>query len=270
MASDSKKLILGLIYGLSLEQVKPFFLSLEKSQYRGDICMVVGDVGVATQAFLRSRQVQLVPFQKVFLRSFSEHAAKLPGWVLSRRRRAMFDRHLAPAYMHPRCARYFFYQSYLQECGGTYSHVMLADVRDMLFQADPFAFDVPEGLSVFLEDGSQLATAEAPAATGVILGTAAAIREHLDGMTRILGEKRDRRPIDKAVHDFLVRHQPPKKLNLFSNWTGPVLNLGKLDPAVLQFAADGRVIGQSGQIVNTLHQYDRQAALRQKLVPLLA
>ena len=45
MAEDSKKLIMGLISGLSLEQIKPFFLSLEKTGYRGEICMAVSDLG---------------------------------------------------------------------------------------------------------------------------------------------------------------------------------------------------------------------------------
>ncbi|HUC84237.1 MAG TPA: hypothetical protein VL970_03515 [Candidatus Acidoferrales bacterium] len=270
MASDSKKLILGLLSGLSLEQVKPFFLSLEKCQYRGEVCMVVSDLGVATQAFLRARQVQLVPFQKAFLKNYSAHAAKLPGMILSRRRRPLFDRQIAPAYMHPRCARYFFYQSYLQECGGAYSHLMLTDVRDVMFQADPFAFELPEGLCVFLEAGSQgKATATATVSTGVIMGTAASVREHLARLTGILCKRRDRQPIDKAVHSFLVHQEPPPNLHCFENFSGPALNLGNVDPAALQFAASGHILGRTGQIVNILHQYDRHADLKPKLAALL-
>jgi len=272
MPSDAKKLILGLISGLSLEQVKPFFLSLEKSGYRGDVCMVVSDLGVATQAFLRARRVQLIPFQKAFLKSFSEQAAKLPGIVLSRRRRPLFDRQLAPAYMHPRCARYFFYQSYLQECGGAYGHTLLADIRDVLFQADPFAPEWPEGLSVFLENGvpNQESATPPAAATGVILGTTSAVREHLAGLTGILCQKRDRKPIDNAVHNFLVHQAPPAKLHRFENLSGPVANLGNVDPARLQFATGGQIVGASGQIVNIVHQYDRHPSLQQKLAALLA
>lgn len=292
MADDSKKLILGLLSGLSLEQVKPFFLSLEKAGYRGDTCMIVSDLGVATQAFLRARRVQLVPFQKAFLRGFAASAAKFPGLVLSRRRRAMFDRQLAPAYMHPRCARYFYYQSYLQECSGTYSQMLLTDVRDVIFQADPFAFALPEGLSVFLEDrsgtigacarnsGAMLQTfgrtalralSDRPVVTtGITMGTTASLREQLARMTGILCEKRTRKPIDMAVHNFLVHQEPPAKLHCFENASGPVLNLGRIDPARLQFTDRGHLLAANGQPINILHQYDRHPELAQKLRNVLA
>ena len=269
MASDSKKLVLGLISGLSLEQVKPFFLSLEKCQYRGETCMVVGNLGLATLAFLRARHVQLIPFQKAFLRGLSEYAAKLPGSFLSPRRRSLYDRLLAPAYMHPRCARYFFYQSYLQECGGAFSHVLLTDVRDVLFQADPFASDPPDGLSVFLEDGGRCRETPAPVATGVILGTAPSIQEHLARLTDMLGRQRDRRPVDKPAHSFLVRQNPPPQLHCFENFAGPVLNLANVDSSALRFAPDGRLQGRAGQIASVLHQYDRHTDLQPKLTALL-
>jgi len=288
MADDSKKLILGLISGLSLEQVKPFFLSLEKSGYRGETCMIVSDLGVATQAFLRARRVQLVPFQRAFLKGFPAFVAKLPGLVLSRRRRASFDRQLAPAYMHPRCARYFFYQSCVQEFGGYYSHIMLTDVRDVLFQANPFAFEVPDGLCVFLEDRSRnLGSCEhhsravcqafgRPAlremsdqpvvSTGVTLGTTASMREYLARFTSILCEKKDRRPIDQAVHNYLAHREPPATLRRYENSSGPVLTLGGLDATHLPFNDRGQIITPAGQVVNTVHQYDRQPELAQKLL----
>jgi len=291
MAEAAKTLILGLISGLSLEQVRPFFLSLEKSGYGGETCMVVSDLGVATQAFLRSQRVQLVPFQKAFLKGFPAFVAGLPGLVLSRRRRAALDRQLAPACLHPRCARYFFYQSCVQEFGGNYSQIMLTDVRDVLFQADPFAFAWPDGLSVFLEDRSRTLGAcehhsrtvlqvfgrgawramsgQPIVSTGVTIGTTAAIREHLARVTRILGEKKDLRPIDRAVHNFLAHHEPPANLHQFENTSGPVLTLGGVNPASLQFNDRGQLLTPAGRIVNTLHQYDRQPELAAKLLKLL-
>ena len=272
MLNDSKQLILGLVSKLSLEQVKPFFWSLEKTGYRGDICMVVGESGAATQSFLRARRVQLVPFQKAFLRGFSAWSARLPRAVLSSRRSAAFNRQLAPAYMHPRCARYFFYLLYLQECGGNYSHVMLSDVRDVLFQARPFAHDVPDGLSVFLEEpGSGAAGTNSrghrPAvATGVIMGTTAAIRAHLTCMTNTLCKQGGRGPIDKAVHNSLLSQDPPPKLRCFENFSGPVLNLAGLNPSEIQISAQNQILSSSGKVVSVLHQYDRHPDLAQKLL----
>lgn len=292
MANDSKKLILGLISGLSLEQVKPFFLSLEKSEYGGDAVMFISDLGMAAQTFLRSRRVQLVPFQKAYLKSFPAFAAGLPRIVLSRRRRPLFERQLAPAYMHPRCARYIFQQSFLQECGGGYSHVMLTDVRDVIFQSNPFAFEMPDGLCVFLEDrsrnigscehnsramsqafgrGTLSELGDKPiVSSGVTIGTTAAIREYLARVTGILCEKHDRRPLDRAVHNFLVYKQPPTKLHQFENSSGPVLTMGGLDPARLRFNDRGQITTPNGHAFNILHQFDRHRELTQKLTATLA
>jgi hypothetical protein len=291
IVDDSKKLILGLLSGLSLEQAKPFFLSLEKSGYRGDVCLFVRELGSATQAFLRARRVQLIPFPKAFLQRFSAGAARFPGFFLPREKRALFHRHLAPAYMHPHCARFFFYQSYLQECGGSYSQVMLTDTRDVLFQADPFAFELPDGLSVFLEDrsrniGSCGQTSRAMlrafgratlremsglpiVCAGTTIGTAAAIREYLAGIIRILCEKKNRKAIDKAAHNYLVHKEPPARLHRFENFSGPVLTLGYVDPAQLQFNDRGQIVSPDGRVINTLHQYDRHPELAQKLVNVL-
>lgn len=289
MPDDSKKLILGLISGLSLERVKPFFLSLEKTGYCGDIGMLVADLGTAAQAFLRARRVQLIPFQKAYLKSFPAFMARLPGMALSQRRRPVFHRQLAPAYLHPRCARHLFYQSFLQECSGTYSHVLLTDVGDVLFQADPFAFQLPDGLSVFLEDrkiGSceQHSRALRQAfgqgilgemcdrpivSTGITIGTTAAMREYLTRMTLILCDKKDRRPIDKAVHNFLIHREPPAKLHRFENASGPVATIGHTDAARLEFNGQGQMVTPAGHVINILHQYDRQPALAQQLVKAL-
>ncbi|MEI9865262.1 MAG: hypothetical protein WDN00_12070 [Limisphaerales bacterium] len=62
--TSAKLLIMGLLTGLTLEQVKPFFLSLEKTGYRGDVCLFVADLDPATLFFLRAQRVNLVPFQK--------------------------------------------------------------------------------------------------------------------------------------------------------------------------------------------------------------
>ena len=289
--SHSKKLILGLISGMSLEKVRPFFLSLEKSGYRGDVCMVVSHLDSATQSFLRAQRVQLIPFQTVYLRRFAAGVARLAGFSMSWRRRRLFEHALAPAYMHPHCARHFFYESYLQHCAADYSHVLLTDVRDVLFQADPFAFELPDGLSVFLDgDGRNIGSCEYNASSmlrgfgraalrelndkpvacaGTTIGTTAAIREHLAHVTRLLCAKRPRETIDQGVHNFVIYKEPPAKIKSFHNFSGPVLTMAFVDLARLQFDASGKIVNTNGQIINTLHQYDRHPELAQKLLRVL-
>src|ERR1017187_5616598 len=108
IVDDSKKLILGLLSGLSLEQAKPFFLSLEKSGYRGDVCLFVRELGSATQAFLRARRVQLIPFPKAFLQRFSAGAGPVSGIFFAARK----TRAVSPpprAGLHAPALRAFFF-----------------------------------------------------------------------------------------------------------------------------------------------------------------
>jgi len=284
----SKKLVLGLLSRMSLEKAQPFFLSLEKSGYRGDVCMIVSDIDAATQAFLRARHVELIPFHSEHLNPKWARAAAWLGAFMPPPQRSLYEARLAPAYMHPHCARHFFYQSYLRECGAAYSHVLLTDVRDVLFQADPFAFDLPEGLGVFLADRSktigtcnhntnsmlrgfgpqalQQLRDKPIACAGTTLGTTSAIREHLTKVTRLLCAKKQRDTIDQSVHNFVINQEPPAHLRVYENFSGPILTMAYIDPANIRLDARDRVINAAGHVINTLHQYDRHPQLVPKLL----
>ena len=291
---SAKTLILGTLVDLPLETAKPFFLSLERAGYRGDIALVCGDVGVETLAFLRARafRVNLLPYRKPFLQ---------PGWAwlvsrtrlfLSARRRRLFDELLAPSFLHPNCARHFFYRNFLETCGGGYDFVMLTDVRDVLFQRDPFAFAVPDGLSVFLEDsrwnigrcqhtanqikrrfgGATLRAmcAQRVACAGTILGPTAAVREHLERVTQSFAGRITRKTVDQGVFNYLLHARPPVKLHRFENFFGPVLSMARLDMAKLRFDATGLILDEAGNVINTLHQYDRHPELAAQLLKRLS
>jgi hypothetical protein len=176
----------------------------------------------------------------------------------------------------------------VQEFGGGYSHIMLTDVRDVVFQTNPFAFELPGGLSVFLEDRTRNLGACEPlsrtvsqvfgqavsramsdkpiVSTGVTVGTTTSMREYLAQLTRILCEKKERRPVDQAVHNYLAHQEPPANLRCFENACGPVLTMGEVAPDRFQFNDQDQIITSAGQVVNTLHQYDRQPELAQKLL----
>lgn len=283
-------LILGTLVDLPLEKAQPFFLSLERTGYRGEVGLVCGDVGAATLAFLRARayRVNLLPYRKPFLQPAWAWLASRPRLLLSARRRQRLDEQLAPTFLHPNCARHFFYRNFLETCGGGYDLVMLTDVRDVLFQRDPFAFAVPDGLSVFLEDrrwdiarcqhtANQIkrrfgrATLRAMhhrrvACAGTIFGTTAAVREHLERVTQSFAGRITRKTVDQGVFNYLLHAQPPAKLTCFENFSGPVLSMARLDLAKLRCDAAGRILDDAGNVINTLHQYDRHPELAAQLL----
>jgi hypothetical protein len=289
--SSSRTLIMGLAAKLLLAQIKPFFLSLEKAGYAGDVCLFIKDLEREALDFLRARRVNLVPFQGAYLRPKWARFAELLVPFLKPSQRQRFRGQFALAFLHPLAARFVCYQSYLAACRPAYDHVMLADIRDIFFQRDPFAFAIPDGLSVFMED-SRMTLGACPnnaawlragfgeravrelgtkpiSCSGTVIGTTTAMCDYLERMGRVLYAARRRENIDQAAHNWIIHRQPPPALYRFDNDTGPVLTMHFIDPTKLREDDQGRVLNLAGQIVNTLHQYDRHPVLARRLVGML-
>ena len=289
--SSSRTLIMGLASRMPLAQIKPFFLSLEKAGYAGDVCLFINDLEREALDFLRDRRVNLVPFQRAYLRPKWSRLADLLIPFLKPAQRQRLREQFALTFLHPYTARFVCYQPYLAACRPAYDHVMLADIRDIFFQRDPFAFAIPDGLSVFMED-ARMTLGTCPnnagwlraafgkralrelgnkpiSCSGTVIGTTAAMCDYLERMGRVLYAARSRETINQAAHNWIVHRQPPPALHCFDNDTGPVLTMHHLDPARLREDGQGRVLNTAGQIVNTLHQYDRHPALARRLTGML-
>jgi hypothetical protein len=284
----TKFLILGLLTGMTLEQIKPFFLSLEKTGYCGDVCMIVADLEQATLNFLRARRINLVPFQKKYLKP---KWARRISWVrlfMKPWQQRRFDEQMALTYLHFWCARTVYYRTFLAECGNDYDQVMLADVRDILFQRDPFDFEIPAGLGVFMEDANQSIGTNFSNSTwlregfgeavlnelahkriycaGTIFGTPAALQDYLDQVLDLYHSKKNGELIDQAAFNYLLHKQPPKVWCAFENETGPVLTMANMKSDQFHFDAQGFMVNAAGRVFNTLHQYDRHPELAPKLI----
>src|SRR5579883_784939 len=111
---NSKNLIMGLWSGLDFWHLEPFIASLRRTAFSGDICVMVSDVSAETIAALHAH-----------------------GILVER-----FDRLALPP-LHGGTARYFAYLDFLARHADEYAHVMLSDLRDVVFQSDPFAQPLP-------------------------------------------------------------------------------------------------------------------------------
>jgi hypothetical protein len=283
-----KTLILGLAVGMELEQLKPFFLSLEKTGYGGDVCLTVADLKPATLEFLRARRVNLVPFQKAYLKHKWSHLASVAKMFMKPRQQRRFDDQMLLTYIHLHCARHVYFRDYLAECGAGYERVMLADTRDILFQRDPFDFDMREGLNVFLEDpGLTIGSCHTNSTwvregygkptlqeladkriycSGTIFGTPQVLRDYLEQVLQLYAARKPRRTIDQTTHNYIMHRQPPKAWQAFDNNTGPVLTMANMQPGQFHFNAQGLLINAAGSVFNTLHQYDRHPELARQLI----
>ena len=300
-----KNLVIGLIKNYEFEQIRPFVASLRATGYEGDICLLHSDVDQESLSALRQYDVQLVAFRmgkanliikrvhycrilnSLFNSPFSRIYpltnvyAHLVDWWSRRQSDQMAAKcRLAAKTFNVYCVRYPLYYLYLTQHRGEYAKVMLADVRDVLFQRDPFDFESPSDLNTFLEDGRQpikdclfnarwLKTGFGPEAlrafgdniascSGITIGSYEAIMKYLelmvDSMIRL---KSHPAGIDQGVHNYLLYGHKFNGAHLFANERGPVMTMGKTTDLPLALDNEGRVLNRDGSVVNVLHQYDR-------------
>lgn len=259
-ASGSHDLILGLAAGYHAGDVRPFLRSLAATGFSGRVVLFVspttrglaemGELGAETIPFARPVECGHVPYN---------------AW------------------------RFFLYREYLggrARLGAPPGRVLLTDVRDVVFQRDPFSFAWPPGLCVFYEDrvtrlgacphmtrwtlghlgpqalermGQSLVSC-----SGTLLGDREGVRSWLDRLCAMLlpfepPEARGMAGYDQAVHNLLLHEGAPCDVTAFHN-DSPVLTLGRLS-APPGLDASGDVLNEGGEPAHIVHQYDRHPAL---------
>jgi hypothetical protein len=252
-AADSRRLVLGAAVGMKVEQVRFFIESLRAAGYSGSIVMLVGPTDFSLAAYLRAQGVEP--------------------------RRVWFVRRLhGPIHAY----RYELFARYLQEFGERYDAVLVSDVRDVVFQAHPFAGMMNQDCHFFLEGAARtigneptnmlymqlfLTPAEIEALAphrisccGVVLGGMPAMGAYLDRMSARLRavplSVRRKIGADTAFHNLMahVTHEVPA---VIVENNALVATMG-IEPASRYLVgADGRIRTRDGHLPAILHQYDR-------------
>ncbi len=309
--SSEKNLILGLVKGYNFEQIKPFLVSLKKSGYQGDIGFVVSELSPLTLAALQDYAVNLYPFKEInFIVPFLTKSGKieiraLPLYklltkayflnrinylwsnllvkilgALSPEKEFIIKSNITKRFVNTSCVRYPLYYLYLSRYGQNYSKIMLTDVRDVLFQRNPFDFEFEDGLCCFLEDeGQTIGSSEGNMAwlrqgfgdriisqiadkgiscSGTTIGSHASIMRYLEAMVNtLLKLKAHPWGIDQGVHNYILYQGLVKNVKFYKNFQGPILTIHYLNDETLRFDKQGFLINEDGSIINVLHQYDR-------------
>jgi len=193
--------VIGVAAGLKAEGVKLFLVSLRKFSQ--------------AHVFLYVDRVpdNMPKFTNVNFLIF--HASELPS---------PWNRY------HPSSYRYYLYHLFMQDIGKNYKKVQASDVRDVVFQADPFEIveDDLEGVHVFEEDES-MTIQKCPvnskwiaacyghavgttlgskpiSCSGYAIGTSSAMAQYFDVMAGELGARVhcEQNGIDQGVHNVLV------------------------------------------------------------------
>jgi hypothetical protein len=302
MSSTSRSLVLGTVSGLALDQATPFLRSLRATGYEGRVCLFLDRMSPAAIAGIRQLADEVVILDgryerphglcKVFVAGLRRlkrtrgarrfyHAAYQTALQLSGKLEQNWrtlEYHLEGL----QSLRYVHYREYIDQKAIDADYVMISDVRDVVFQSDPFSQVAGSELRVFLEPahvqirsnlfnsrwllnlyGPQvldLIGDHVVSCSGTTLGTRAGILRYLTSMaTQINSKPMPLGSHDQGIHNYLLRTGGLDPVDVVDNEAGEVLTMGELNS--VREDDSGLIRNSSGAAPAVLHQYDRHVDL---------
>jgi hypothetical protein len=251
---DGRRLVLGAAIGFDVEQVRIFVESL-RAHYAGEILILIGWPGLRVARYLKGRGVHVI---RVFqTRSFTRS-------------------------VHAR--RYVVYLDYLRARLSRYDQVMMSDVRDVVFQRNPFDGIASPQCHFYLESASRtigadptnsrwvrgcFTAAEADrlaacriSCSGITIGGSDAIAAYLEKMVARVRAMpwRIYREIghgyDQAIHNYLV-HLDPAIAGIVVENNRHIATMALEPRALYRLDHESRIYGTDGHLIPICHQYDR-------------
>jgi hypothetical protein len=277
--------------GYAAKDLRPFVQSLAMTGFRGRLTLFIyrdqqASIRAMAQECAPSLDVDLVAVDGIrryarFWRScFKRLFSMMPAeWSPSLKRKLLRFQGM------PHITRHFHYDDYLRKHPG-FSHVMLTDVRDVVFQLDPFA-QFEGGLSLGMEIASLTLGTEAYnrewilgaygeamlerigdrqiSCAGVVLGDAKAMREYIDKMLveimRLPFRITKNRNYDQAHHNKLLYCNELAAATLCQPLSSRIATIGCMQLSDFVLSPEGMLLNDDRNLVPIIHQYDRHPML---------
>lgn len=263
---NQRNVILTIMQGYDYPFVEPFFESLRKVGYEGDLAIFTADdLSWATRKKLGVMGAKLFHFKTKypFIEGYEEAFKEITPHVSINN------------------YRFIFYLQFLKEHQQEYDRVMLTDIRDVIFQRAPFSIMKDEGIYFFLEDVTQtfrhkfnyqwLASAtdketaesladEQVSCAGVTMGNTAMVIDYLEYIReKLSGCEKLEWGLDQGIHNSYIYLTKPANSCISGSDKPYVINLGAYQP--YQLGADDEVVNTAGEAYAIVHQYDRSGKL---------
>jgi len=251
---DGRRLVLGAAIGFRVEQVRVFVESL-RANYQGEVLLLIGWSGLRVARYLKSHGVDVI---RVFqTRSFTRS-------------------------VHAR--RYAVYLDYLRARLCRYDQVMMSDVRDVVFQRNPFDGITSPKCHFYLESVARTigedptnsrwvrgcfssAEAERLAAcriscSGITIGGTAAIIAYLERMAARIRAmpwriyRRIGHGYDQAIHNYLV-HLDPAIDGIVVDNNRHIATMALEPRTFYRLDRESLIYGPDNHLFPICHQYDR-------------
>lgn len=301
-----KELIFALSCGYDFQQLQLFFRSLRAVGYSGDVCLFYDQTAPQTLEQLKPFSPILVPFHRVRLKNpFTGKSRAVDGRLrgilnlyirllarlpMEDQKRLRLAAQFGARFFHVANTRFVLAHQFLRGTADTYDAVMIADVRDVCFQRNPFEFEIGGKLHVFNEQDSWIGAAcpnyrewftkaygeeflsrfhaHPISCCGITIGSRESMLAYLEQMARLICFDQSLEAylfgLDSAAHNLIVHGQKIAGVVGHNNLEGPVLTMGTMKREQIT-VRDGVVVDGRGDPINTLHQYDRHPDIQNAL-----
>ena len=250
-----------------------FFISLIDSGYRGHTCIFAGpNSDPVLMDKLAADGIEIIRFETTFPYVSDPHPdnfSSLPDPII--------------LYNY----RYFLYYDYLLKNPGRFTNVLLSDIRDVVFQRDPFEIITTDALYIALEnntvDGceytkSWIQAGYEPAVvdevksmtlscSGTTLGPTAHVQRYLKAMIMEMPKLRDAyHCFCQGIHNVLLHTGQLEPTVRLTNQDGRIMTVGIYqDPDQLHYDKKGYMLGKGSERSYIVHQFDRHLAITLQL-----
>jgi hypothetical protein len=302
----SETLVMGAAVGYGRDRIAPFLTTLRKCGYRGDVLLLV-DRRLVSQAsadplfegvsllavpqwlpvrfglFGGGRRSKLLPAYRLF---------NAIAWTFARLclRAGILPARVAGLLLPPTESRFLVFRECLRASG--HRRVLISDVRDVVFQRDPFSQLPPAGLCVSMEVPTLTLSSEPHNArwlqlvygqsvleaigsrpiscSGVTAGSRESVTHYLEAMAgemlrmplRAVGHS----GVDQGIHNHLLWSGALGEVIPLETFASAVATLGIASESELRFDAQDRLLNRDGGVIAIVHQYDRIPRAREALL----
>lgn len=266
--------ILGMAENYTFDRLSPFFGSLRKTGFSGEVYLFARRMNFIEQAALKEYGAHIVlvnkkfPFYKKGKGVFPDPAGNFDCLRVEYYRFIIY---------------YGFLKSRAEEFRG--KALLLTDTRDVVFQRDPFGYGYdPRKIYFFAEKkdvsikdndfnalwvrhiyGDSVLEAIGDnrcICSGMMLGAVDPIMSHLEKMIRHMRNVHDAiKGGDQAIHEFVVYTESGGDFKILNNEDGPCVHLHTVADKDVNIDEDGYVRNENGLVASIVHQYDRHPFL---------
>jgi len=277
--------VLTSIYELSAESIEPFFHSLRLSGCDDEVVVVATKIAGDCRARMTHYGARVIDAEYRGLPMAYAGLARR-AWLALKAVRGYYWNHPWGeqdfSWLFVNCWRFFCFKNYLSSVDPKPESVLLADIRDVVFQSNPFRFPFPPGLSVAsetirrtikqsngnrkwlwesvgLREMCRIADCNVVCA-GTTLADYQTMMKYLELMTlhikrRFFWGLFD--SIDQGLHNYFVHNRLVTPLHCYTNWHGPFLTMDSEIVGPQNKNRDGYLCNEDGSVIPVVHQYDR-------------